>query len=114
MEIDKSLLSGNTTLLVLSLLRDEEKYGYQIITELAKRSDDTFLLKEGTLYPILHNLENKKYVISHSRESEKGRIRKYYQITKSGLKYLDLKRQEWLAYCEKVNQVVLHPVHSMT
>lgn len=51
MKIEKSLLSGSTSLLVLSLLKDGDKYGYEMIEELAKRSDDTFLLKEGTLYP---------------------------------------------------------------
>ena len=49
MKIEKSLLSGSTPLLVLSLLKDGDKYGYEMVTELAKRSDDTFLLKEGTL-----------------------------------------------------------------
>ena len=50
MKIDKSLMTGSTTLLVLSLLAREEMYGYQMITELARRSDHTFELKEGTLY----------------------------------------------------------------
>ena len=54
MKIEKSLLSGSTPLLILSLLKDGDKYGYEMIEELAKRSDDTFLLKEGTLYPLLH------------------------------------------------------------
>ena len=57
MKIDKSLMSGSTTLLVLSLLSGEEMYGYQMITELARRSNHVFDLKEGTLYPILHGLE---------------------------------------------------------
>ena len=49
MKIDKSLMSGSTTLLILSLLSREEMYGYQMITELSRRSDRTFELKEGTL-----------------------------------------------------------------
>ena len=53
-KIDKSLLSGSTSMLVLALLRESDKYGYQMITELALRSDNTFELKEGTLYPVLH------------------------------------------------------------
>ena len=47
MKIEKSLLSGNTPMLILSLLKSEDMYGYQMVEELAKRSDDTFLLKEG-------------------------------------------------------------------
>ena len=62
MKIDKSLMTGSTTLLILSLLSREEMYGYQMITELARRSDKTFELKEGTLYPILHGLETERLV----------------------------------------------------
>ena len=54
MAIDKSLLSGSTTMLVLKLLDGQDMYGYQMIEELAKRSDHTFELKAGTLYPLLH------------------------------------------------------------
>ena len=57
MKIEKSLLSGSTPMLILSLLKDGDKYGYEMVETLAKRSDDTFALKEGTLYPLLHALE---------------------------------------------------------
>ena len=57
MKVDKSLITGSTTMLVLSLLKDGDKYGYEMIKELEKKSDETFSLKEGTLYPILHGLE---------------------------------------------------------
>ena len=67
MKIEKSLLSGSTPLLVLSLLKDGDKYGYEMIEELAKRSDDTFQLKEGTLYPLLHTLEKEKFVTSYTK-----------------------------------------------
>ena len=55
--MDKSLLAGSTTLLVLKLLEDGDKYGYQMVEELRRRSDKTFELKSGTLYPLLHTLE---------------------------------------------------------
>ena len=98
MKIDKSLMSGSTTLLVLSLLSREEMYGYQMITELARRSDHTFELKEGTLYPILHTLEADRLGT--------GRVRKYYRITRKGLKVLEEKKEEWNVFTEKVNAVV--------
>ena len=77
-------MAGSTTLLVLSLLAEGEKYGYQMIAELARRSDNTFQLKEGTLYPILHALEKEGRVKSFRREAENGRERKYYRITPQG------------------------------
>ena len=103
MKIDKSLMSGSTTLLVLSLLSREEMYGYQMITELARRSDHTFELKEGTLYPILHTLEADRL---GEKEAETGRVRKYYRITRKGLKVLEEKKEEWNVFTEKVNAVV--------
>ena len=98
MKIDKSLMSGSTMMLILSLLAKEEMYGYQMITELARRSNKTFELKEGTLYPILHGLEAERLVTVREREAD-GRVRKYYRITKKGLK-------EWGVFTEQVNAVL--------
>ena len=106
MKIDKSLMAGSTTMLVLSLLSREEMYGYQMITELARRSDHTFELKEGTLYPLLHNLEREGSVESFEKQSPQGRLRKYYRITKKGRGLLEEKEREWSLFSQKVDQVV--------
>lgn len=110
MKIDKSLISGSTTLLILSLLSREELYGYQMITELSRRSDHTFELKEGTLYPILHGLEADGLVTVREKAAETGRMRKYYRITKKGLKILEEKKAEWSFFAEKVNAVICSTV----
>lgn len=106
MKIDKTLMSGSTTLLILSLLSGGEMYGYEIISELSERSDKTFELKEGTLYPLLHSLERDRYVESFEKPSPQGRMRKYYRITKKGQGLLDEKEKEWKLFYSKVNQVV--------
>ena len=106
MELDKSLVSGSMGLLVLKLLEDGDKYGYQMIEELKRRSDDTFHLKAGTLYPLLHNLEREKCVESFEKLSPQGRTRKYYRITKKGRGMLEEKEKEWSLFSSKVNQVV--------
>ena len=103
---DKTLLSGSAALLVLSLLAAEDMYGYQMIAQLEARSDRTFTLREGTLYPILHGLENEKAVTSYEKEAPSGRKRKYYHITKKGLRLLDEKKAEWQMFSEKVNAIV--------
>lgn len=54
MAIDKSLQAGSTSMLLLRLLEEGDRYGYQMIEELENRSDHTFSLKAGTLYPLLH------------------------------------------------------------
>ncbi len=107
MKIDKSLMAGSTVLLVLKLLSEGEKYGYEMIQELAAKSDNTFELKEGTLYPILHNLEKTKCVESSTRETAGGRKRKYYRITEKGRGQLKEKTEEWRHFSEKVSTLVL-------
>ena len=54
MELDKNLIGGSTRLLLLSLLSESDRYGYDIIRTLAERSQNVFAFKEGTLYPVLH------------------------------------------------------------
>ncbi|WP_295634632.1 PadR family transcriptional regulator [uncultured Intestinimonas sp.] len=106
MKADKNLLSGSTTLLVLSLLATGDKYGYEMIAELDARSDHTFTLKEGTLYPILHGLEKDGAVKSYTRETDSNRTRKYYHITRKGLRLLEEQKREWTEFSEKVNAIL--------
>jgi len=106
MKIEKSLLSGSTPMLILSLLKDGDKYGYEMVAELAKRSDDTFELKEGTLYPLLHTLEKNRWVSSYTKLPPSGRERKYYRLTSQGREQLEYKEKEWRLFSEKVNAVL--------
>lgn len=106
MKIEKSLLSGSTPMLILSLLRDRDMYGYEMVTELSKRSDDTFLLKEGTLYPLLHTMEKSGWVSSYTSQTPGGRERKYYRLTTQGGAQLRYKETEWKVFAEKVNAVL--------
>ena len=82
--MDKSLLAGSTTVLILKLLEDQDMYGYQMISSLAERSNHTFDLKAGTLYPLLHNLEKNGIVESYEKIAENERTRKYYHLTRNG------------------------------
>ncbi|HBI71631.1 MAG TPA: PadR family transcriptional regulator [Lachnospiraceae bacterium] len=106
MMIDKSLITGSTTTLILKLLEERDMYGYQMIETLAKKSDDTFNLKAGTLYPILHNLEKEGMVESYEEKADGARIRKYYHLTSKGRKLLVGKKQEWVEYTTAVNKVL--------
>ncbi len=106
MKINKSLLTGSTGMLILSLLDEKEMYGYEMIETLEKRSDSTFSLKAGTLYPLLHSLEQSGYVISRETEAENRKLRKYYTITKEGKKLLKSKKDEWELFTGTVNKVL--------
>lgn len=105
MKINKELLKGSTSMLVLSLLENENMYGYQMIKELSRKSKELFELKEGTLYPILHALEQSNYIISYWDETGPKK-RKYYSITKDGRKYLKDKKEEWQCFSNGVNEVL--------
>lgn len=106
MPVDKGLLAGNTTMLILKLLESKDMYGYQMIDELSKKSDNTFNLKAGTLYPILHNLERADIVSSYNDNADSERVRKYYHLTNKGKKLLADKQSEWAAYSRAVEKVL--------
>lgn len=106
MKFDKDLMKGSTKMLILNLLSTGDMYGYQMVKELEARSDNTFTLKEGTMYPILHTLESDGMVEAYWDESESGRRRKYYQITSSGRNLLEEKKKEWVIYSAGVNKVI--------
>lgn len=105
MKINKELLKGSTSLLVLNLLENENMYGYQIIKRLSEKSENVFELKEGTLYPILHALEEKGFITSYWDEST-AKKRKYYTITDQGKKQLKDKKEEWNIFSSGINKVI--------
>ncbi|ODU55958.1 MAG: PadR family transcriptional regulator [Clostridium sp. SCN 57-10] len=106
MKIDKSLLSGTTPLLILSLLRDGDKYGYQMITDLALRSEHIFELREGTLYPILHALEKDGALRSYEKQTPAGKTRRYYTLTGAGEKRLSERETQWRQFTGAVERVL--------
>ncbi|EHQ90605.1 PadR family transcriptional regulator [Desulfosporosinus youngiae] len=106
MPVDKSLLTGSTTMLILRLLDEMDMYGYQMIEVLSKKSNNVFELKAGTLYPLLHSLEQKEMLTSYEKVADNGKVRKYYRITKKGRKHLHEKKKEWKAYTTAVNDLL--------
>ena len=106
MELDKSLVSGSIPLLVMKLLEGGDLYGYQMIEELRRRSDDTFHLKAGTLYPLLHGLEEKEFVTAYEGEAAAGKPRRYYHLTAEGREALREKEAAWNKYALAVGQVL--------
>ena len=102
----KKQTMDHAQLLVLSLLAGEDMYGYQMIVELARRSDHTFEMKEGTLYPVLHGLERDGAVEAYQQEAPTGRMRKYYRLTRRGRELLADKKTEWARFHQGVEDVL--------
>ena len=105
MNIDKSLISGSTAMMVLKLLSEKDMYGYEMIEVLRERSQNVFELKAGTLYPLLHGLEEKGMLTAYEKKAG-NKIRKYYSITKRGRKMLEEKKGEWEIYSKAVASVL--------
>ena len=105
MAIDKSLIQGSLTMLILRLLEEKDMYGYEMIEMLRGRSNNVFELKAGSLYPLLHSLEEKNYVTSYEDDSS-GKTRKYYHLSGEGKRFLKEKKEEWEVYSTAVSSVL--------
>ena len=105
MAVDRSLVSGSMAMLLLQRLEERDLYGYEMIETLRERSNQVFELKAGTLYPLLHSLEEKNLVTAYEREVS-GKVRKYYSITKEGNHFLRKKKEEWKEYTAGVEGVI--------
>lgn len=103
MPFDRELLKGSIALLILKLLSERDMYGYEIIQESVRRSQDAFEFKEGTLYPALHQLHKRGYLRSEWRTGANGKQRKYYGLTAGGRKAARCSEQEWFSFTRMVN-----------
>jgi len=101
-------LKGHLDLLLLACLEGGPQHGYAIISTLRDRSDGTFDLPEGTVYPALHRLEHGGAVAS-SWASGDGRRRRIYQLTAAGAAALAEKRREWVTFSRSVRAVIDKP-----
>lgn len=105
LKISKELLKGSTTMLILEMLQNENMYGYQMIRKLSEKSESVFTLKEGTLYPILHGLEEDGFITSYWDETTTKK-RKYYAITEQGKKQLKERKEEWKIFSSGIAKVI--------
>lgn len=87
--------------LVLSIIRKEDSYGYQISQQLKSVAS----MKDSTLYPILKRLSDSGYVDTYDQPFQ-GRNRKYYRITDSGRQQQELLLEEWNAYTQAINAII--------
>ncbi|WP_010250018.1 PadR family transcriptional regulator [Acetivibrio cellulolyticus] len=101
--MDKELMKGSIDILLLSQIALKDTYGFEIIKNLQAKSNNLYKMSEGTLYPALQRLEQKKYLKSYWGDSETGGRRKYYSITEHGKKELVKKIEDWNRVSEMIN-----------
>jgi PadR family transcriptional regulator PadR len=106
MRLQRQIRKGSTLVLILSLLAEQPMYGYQIAQELEQRSEGYFEMKEGLLYPALHQMERDGLLKSEWRTAASSRRRKYYFITDEGCKVLARSVAEWTTFTEELMRVI--------
>lgn len=101
MKIERELLRGAGTLAVLKLLERREMYGYELVEELAARTQGVLAMGQSTLYPMLYNLEAKGLIEANWRDAPAGaggtRERKYYKLTMRGRARLQEDQKQFAA-----------------
>ncbi len=91
---------GVLELLVLLTLKEKDKYGYELVSEVSKIIN----VNEGTIYPILKRLTNEKYADTYLKESTEGPPRKYYHLTMLGKTKSKTLLKEYLTFNKKINK----------
>jgi PadR family transcriptional regulator, regulatory protein PadR len=103
--MNRERIKGHLDLLLLSVLSAGPAHGYAIIAALRDRSDGTFDLPEGTIYPALHRLEDARLLTSSWAAGE-GRRRRVYALTDVGAQALAAERTEWRRFSAGIGAVV--------
>jgi transcriptional regulator len=86
---------GTLDMLVLQILSLGPAHGYAIAQRIEQISRNAVQINQGSLYPALHRLEQKKWLRSEWRASETGREAKFYALTRAGEKQLEIEKQSW-------------------
>jgi PadR family transcriptional regulator PadR len=94
-KISSDLLRGHTDTIILKLLLDGDKYGYEITKLIQSNSGGEYELKEATMYSSLKRLEADGCITSYWGDETQGGRRKYYQITKSGKQLYAENKSNW-------------------
>ncbi len=103
----KQLKMGTTEILVLAILTQGDRYGYEISKEVFKRSKGFFEFKHGFLYPALNRMKRSRLVKSYWKESGgSGPDRKYYRITRAGQKRLQTSAEAWALFSKEFNRML--------
>lgn len=98
-------IKGSLPLLILHVLSTGSKHGYRIATEIKEGSAGVLDVAEGTLYPVLHDLE-RRGLIRASEETVNGRRRRCYSLTEVGQRELASETAEWARYAQAVNYLL--------
>mgnify|MGYP003424629468 CR=1 FL=1 len=104
MPIDNTLVSGSMSMLILKLLSEKDMYGYEMIDTLRKRSENVFELKAGTLYPLLHGMEEKGMLEVYEQDCGDSPCHTDSSEHAAYAHILEIKLEETVVYNTKENE----------
>lgn len=106
MQIKDNFKKGSVEMLILSLLKDNDLYGYEMAQLIVERGGGYITIPEGSLYPTLYKLDDKKLISSYKKQVGKRQTRVYYHIEPEGLKYLEEVTKEFYAVYETICRII--------
>jgi PadR family transcriptional regulator PadR len=93
--ISSDVLRGYNDTIILSLLLDEDSYGYRISKSIRNATEEQYIMKETTLYSAFNRLEKNGYITAYAGDTTNGKPRTYFKITNEGRAYYVEKCKEW-------------------
>jgi transcriptional regulator len=103
---DRERKKGSTELLVLSLLEDRARHGYEIGRLIDERSSGVVQLHVASLYPLLYRLEKRGWIHGRWVERSGERRRRFYRLTPAGRRVLAAQRSTWREFVAAINRVI--------
>src|SRR5215212_1982602 len=101
--LDRELKKGSAELLILSLVEDQPRHGYDIGQLIEQRSHGSLKFNVASLYPLLYRLEKRGWIHGRWVEKPNQRRRRYYRLTAEGKKVLKAQRTSWKSFVEAIN-----------
>jgi len=104
--MNTELLKGTLDLLILKILAAGQMHGWDITKRLQVVSKERLTLKQGSLYPALHRLENRGWIESEWGVSDAGRSANFYRLTAKGRKQLLQEKEHWQSFVDAMTNVL--------
>lgn len=107
--MERELKRGTLEMVLLHLLEERERYGYELVTLLEERAGGAFRISGGTLYPVLYRLEEAGFLEPRWETRDRGSPRKYYEVTAAGREELSRRKEEWTEFVRSVEALMAPP-----
>jgi PadR family transcriptional regulator, regulatory protein PadR len=103
--LDRELKKGSAELLILSLLEDQSRHGYDLSKLIEARSEGVLKFRVASLYPLLYRLEKRGWIQGRWIEKSGQRRRRYYKLTPAGAQILKSQRSTWRAFADAISRI---------